>query len=123
MALLDVSDIVLDPDFADEMICYRSTQTIGDNGRAINTDPQPLTFWGVVTEYDGDILERTAEGDRIRGSITVHSRFVLIEGSPSVTADIIEFRGRKYTVSKVDNYSHFGQGFIAAKCDLLPLSG
>jgi len=123
MALLDVSEIVLDPDFADAIVCKRRSQTIGTNGRATNAAPVETTFYGVVTEYDGDILERMEIGDKIKGSITIHSKFPLIEGAPGQTADIIAFRGREYTVARVENYSHFGAGFTAARCDLLPLSG
>lgn len=122
MALLDVSDIVLDPDFADTLQCIRSTQVIGTNGRASNT-PVTTSFTGVVTQNEGDLLDRIETGQKIKGSITVHSKYPLIEGAPNVTADIVVWKGRQYTVTRLDDYSHFGRGFTAAQCDLLPIAG
>jgi hypothetical protein len=122
MALLDVSDVVLDPDFADYLILKRGVQEIGTNGRALN--PREETpFMGVVTQYSGTDLERLEIGDQIKGAILVHSKEILTTGSSITPADIVEFRGRDYTVAHVDSYSHFGAGFSAARCDLIPLKG
>ena len=122
MALLYVGDIVLDPDFADEILCKRGTQAIGLNGRANNVREETY-FYGVVTQADGSNLARLDSGETIHGAITVHSQFALIDGALDTTADIIEFKSREYTVMRVDSYSHFGQGFTAATCALLPVSG
>ena len=123
MARLDVTEILTDPDFVDTtLVCERATQTIGTNGIAVNT-AQLLKFAGVVTSDQGDILERLEGVERIKGSITIHSRFRLKDGSPGQTADIIRWQGRRYTVSNVNDYSHFGRGFIVASCDLIPLQG
>ncbi|MFJ7312523.1 hypothetical protein ACIQVE_07080 [Pseudomonas sp. NPDC098747] len=123
MALLDVSEILLDPDFMDEgLICTRSTQTVGETGRAVAIT-QPTTFAGVVTSDKGDLLERFAGGERKKGSIKVHTVFPLTSGTGSITADIVTWLGRDYTVVNVDDYRHFGEGFVCAYCDLIPLKG
>lgn len=124
MAQLDVTEILLDPDFMDTgLVCKRSTQTVGDNGRATNTATS-TPFAGVVTSDKGDILERIAGGERKKGSITIHTMFRLTAGSGEDSiADIVTWQGRDYTVSNVNDYSHFGRGFVAASCDLLPLAG
>ncbi len=123
MALLDVTDVLLDPDFMDTgLVCNRMTQTVDDHGRAQNaTTATP--FNAVVTSDKGDILHRNADGSRIIGSITVHTQFRLLDGSPGLDADEIVWQGRTYTVVNVNDYSHFGRGFVAATCDLKPLSG
>ncbi|WP_281659644.1 hypothetical protein [Microvirgula aerodenitrificans] len=123
MARLDVSDVLLDPDFMDrDLICQRSVQTVGDNGWAEVTTTE-TTFAGVVTSDSGDILERIASGERIKGSITIHTRFGLSDGAAGTTADVVVWQGRKYTVSNVNDYRHFGRGFVCATCDLMSLSG
>lgn len=123
MALLDVTDVLLDPDFMDTgLVCNRMTQTVDDHGRATNT-PAPVTFAAVVTSDKGDILHRNAEGSRIIGSITVHTPFRLSDGSAGQDTDEIVWQGRTYTVVNVNDYSHFGRGFVCATCDLKPLSG
>lgn len=123
MALIDVSDIVTDPDFMDSgLVCERNAQTVDDDGLATNTTTK-TRFSAVVTSNNGDILERMAAGERIKGSITLHTRFALREGRAGFTADVVEWRGRRYTVSEVMDYSNFGRGFFAANCDLIPLAG
>jgi hypothetical protein len=122
MPLLDVSEILLDPDFVDSLVCARQTQTVDDNG--IATDSAVSTpFYGVVTNNTGDLLMRLAEGSRINGSITVHSRFLLQAGGDGQDADIVTWNGRQYTVTNVGDWSRFGIGFTAANCELIPLSG
>jgi len=122
MPLLDASEILLDPDFVDSLVCARNTQVVDDNGIATDT-PASTPFYGVVTNNTGDLLMRLAEGSRIQGSITVHSRFLLQAGSDGMDADIVTWNGRQYTVTNVGDWSRFGIGFTAANCELIPLSG
>lgn len=123
MALLDVVDVILDPDFMNTgLICNRMTQTVDERGRAVNA-VTPIPFAAVVTSDQGDILQRLAEGSRIVGSILVHTTLRLRDGGDGADADEIVWSGRTYTVAKVNDYSHFGRGFVCAACDIKPLSG
>ncbi|MEE3504837.1 hypothetical protein QN399_00920 [Pseudomonas sp. 10C3] len=123
MALLDVTDVLLDPDFMDMgLACVRTTETVGDNGRPTTTTVRSV-FAGVITSDSGDILERLAGGERKKGSITIHTIFQLTSGFDNVTADTVTWRGNEYVVSNVNDYAHFGRGFVSATCDLKPLAG
>ncbi|HEM8999486.1 TPA: hypothetical protein U2T46_001531 [Burkholderia cenocepacia] len=123
MAFLDVTEVLLDPDFMDTgLTCNRMTQTVDAHGRGQNA-PTATTFAAVVTSDKGDILHRNADGSRIIGSITLHTMFRLSDGSAGQDADEIMWAGRTYTVVNVNDYSHFGRGFVCATCDLKPLSG
>lgn len=123
MALLDVTDILSDPDFMDTgLFCERTVQTIGNNGLAVNAT-RLIKFSAVVTSDQGDILQRVVQGERIAGSITIHSRFRLIDGKVGFTADVIRWQGRRFTVNSVNDYSHFGRGFVCANCEIIPLAG
>lgn len=123
MALLDVTDVLLDPDFMDTgLVCNRMTQTVDDHGRATNAVTS-TGFAAVVTSDKGDVLHRNADGSRIIGSITLYTSFRLSDGSAGQDADEIVWQGRTYTVANVNDYRHFGRGFVCATCDLKPLSG
>lgn len=123
MALLDVTEVLFDPDFMDSgLVCKRSVQAVGDNGRTTTTDTV-MQFSGVVTSDKGDILERLAGAERKKGSITIHTTFLLTAGTGNTTADVVTWQGKNYTVSNVNDYGHFGRGFVCATCDLLPLAG
>nr|WP_254209785.1 hypothetical protein [Burkholderia multivorans] len=106
------------------LVCNRMTQTVDDYGRAQNSVAS-TPFSAVVTSDKGDILHRNADGSRIIGSITLHTMFRLRDGGPDGRADADEvvWDGATYTVVNVNDYSHFGRGFVCATCDLKPLSG
>lgn len=121
--LLDVSDVLLDSEFFDfGLVCFRNVQSVDATGIASNTTTA-TPFGGVVTNNAGDLLVRLSEGARIKGSITVHTKFRLTDGADGVGADEITWQGNRYTVSTVGNWSTYGAGFMAVNCDLIPLSG
>lgn len=123
MPFLDVSEVLSDPDFCTiGMTCTRTSQTVSEAGLGMNV-PASIPFNGVVTSDKGAVLARLAAGERIEGSIIIHSRFRLRAGSQGYTADVVTWNGAQYTVTHVNDYSTFGRGFVAATCDLLPLGG
>lgn len=122
MPLLDPSDVLLDPDFWDTLICTRSTQTVDETGVA-SVAQTTKTFRGVVTSDRGLIMERMAAGEYVVGSISVVSRFLLRDNGAGVTADIVTWNNKQYTVVRVNDYSRYGLGFTQAICELLPLAG
>ncbi len=123
MPFLDVSDVLLDPDFVyRQLTCTRQAQTVGGDGLAIN-QPTISRFSGVVTSAGGKSLDRSAEGAQMHGSITIHTRFRLDDGRAGGDADLVTWKGRQYTVVNVNDYSDWGRGFVDAHCELIPLSG
>ncbi len=125
MAQLDVTEVLSDPDFADDtLVCERASVTTDTLGR----DSATLTllpFTGVVTSDAGALLKRMAMGERIEDSITIHTTFLLTAGDATrqLTADTVRWKGKRWTVSAVNDYSHFGAGFVGVTCDLIPVGG
>ncbi len=123
MPFLDVTEVLEDPDLADySLVCTRQTQVVGNDGLAVNTSTT-IPFSGVVTSDTGDVLERLAAGSYIKGSITIHTKFILRDGQSGEDADLVKWQGRQYMVTDVNDYSAWGRGFVGARCELLPLSG
>ncbi|MGO4171559.1 hypothetical protein [Bosea sp. TAF32] len=121
MPLLDVSDVLSDPDFADGATITRTVVTVDpETGRTIET-PTTTPISVVVTSDKGRNLQRNPEAALSEGSIIVHTTFTLTEGGNGVDADIIDWNGRKWTVVTVDDYSRYGAGFTCAMCRLLDL--
>lgn len=125
MPELDVSDVLTDPDFLDQLVCIRTTQGIGPNGVVFAASQQLLQFYGVVTSDRGLLLEREAAGSRIDGSIVVVTKFRLQDGSTiaSLAADIVQWNNQQWTVVHIDPYTRYGAGFVQALCDLIPVTG
>ncbi|CAJ0701584.1 hypothetical protein LMG19089_02875 [Ralstonia edaphis] len=123
MPFLDVTDVLLDPDFLDTTLSVtRNAQTIGNDGIAVDT-PTTTGFFGVVTSLNGSVLQRVAEGAHIEDTITIHTPFKLIDGQAGYDADVVNWQGLQWTVTNVNDYSTYGRGFVAATCTMKQLSG
>lgn len=122
MALLDVSDILDDPDFVDSVTLCRSAVVTGENGRSTATRIE-TTIIGVVTQGGGDDLDRTGDAQKIKGSITVHTVSELSAGSPTAAPDEVVWQGRRYIVDSVADWSNLGAGYWAASCVLKSVTG
>ncbi|NNP67546.1 hypothetical protein [Acinetobacter sp. Ac_5812] len=121
MARLDVSDVLLDPDFMDIGIaCNRTAVIVGNNGRSQETITT-TTFAGVVTTNSGLNMDRRPDGTLIKGAINIHTKFALSSGNTETKADEILWQGKTYIVSQVLDNLHYGQGFVKAICELKPL--
>ncbi|MGG6461401.1 hypothetical protein [Solilutibacter silvestris] len=117
-----MTEVLEDPDFLDSLICKRKAQTIGSDGRAVNTD-SVTPFQGVVTSDRQREMIRMEAGEHNTGSIIVISKFILSSGKPGYDADVVTWNGADYTVVQIDDYSRYGAGFTQAHCDLIPLAG
>lgn len=123
MANLDVSDVLIDPDFMSRgLICNRTAVVVGDNGRSQKTVTSH-TFSGVVTTNNGFNMDRRDDGTLIKGAINIHTQFALNAGDAESQADEIWWKGKTYIVSQVLENLHYGKGFIKAICELKPLAG
>lgn len=116
MPLLDVSDVLIDPDFADDIVVHRQAVTIGDDGFSTRTESIYATS-AVVTPDRQATLQRQAEGSIVSETITVISQFRLIPSGEGYDGDEIIWNGKCYLVRAVGDCSRYGAGFIEASCD------
>lgn len=117
MPLLDVSDVLLDPDFADTITVYRQAVTTGDDGRATRAEMVTSTI-AVVTPDQWSTLQRQAEGSNVSETITVITKFRLIPSMGGYDADEIAWNGKRYVVTAVGDCSRYGAGFVEASAEL-----
>lgn len=129
MPFLDVSEVLLDPDFADDtLVCHRQIQTVDSDNFPTNT-PQDIPFIGVVTVDRALEAKRMAAGQNINGAILIVTQFRLTQGqpemdtSPRLDADVVTYCGREYRVTFVDPYTRYGAGFVQAHCELMDFDG
>ncbi|MBJ8361259.1 head-tail adaptor [Citrobacter cronae] len=123
MPFLDVTEVLLDPDFCDySLVCTRKTQSVDADGFATNTD-QNTPFNGVVTVDRSLEAKRMAAGQSIGGAILVVTQFRLTQGKPGLDADVVTYNGRHYRVTFVDPYTSYGSGFVQAHCELMEFNG
>lgn len=121
MALLDVSDLLADLDLADTLTLIRSVEAVRDDGLAERTETS-ATISGVVQSGTGDMLRMGADAAQASGAITVYTTAPLRVVTAAGPADVLEWRGRRYTVRQVSDWSNFGAGHYAATCELQALT-
>lgn len=123
MPTLDVTDVLLSPEFLDtSLVAKRSEQTVDEDGFAINVATQ-TPFGGVVTVDRSLEARRMQAGQVISGAILIVTTYRLTSGNTGLDADIVAYRGRDYRVTFVDPYTAYGAGFVQAHCELLPFDG
>ena len=117
MPLLDVSDLLVDPDLADIFAVIRRIETIDPaTGRATMQEQRFSRVYGVVTMGSPNDLERRDDYQNMTRSITVVTKFQLHGAVQGYQPDVIEWRGTKHLVKHVSPYPHFGRGFSQAEC-------
>lgn len=119
MADIDVSDLMLDPDFVDlaGITVIRRPETINSQGRSVVASP--VTFVGVIASVipvpDAPMI-RGPDQQNLPNLIEVHTKFLLRGVSSGFQPDIVVWNGDQFVVNKVHNYSKYGAGFVQADC-------
>jgi hypothetical protein len=118
MALIDVSELLTDPDFTNTVTLIRRASTVNIYGENVMTETQS-TITAVVQGANTESLERVPEGARLSDLIDVYYKGQLTAESPSGYADIIVWGGKRYQVFEVvEDFMNFGAGFTKAVCKL-----
>jgi hypothetical protein len=115
MALIDISEIVNDPDFQDTIVLSRRTQTISDYGETILTAVDS-TMSAVVQVGNGETLARNTDYSIMTDWITIYSQFDFRADGNGYFADKITWSGRIFQVKAVSDFMNYGNGFTRADC-------
>lgn len=120
MALLDVSEILSDPLFVDDIAVIRSSRTTNQQGITVDT-PGMYYAYGSVQPTPGRDLEQFAEAERAGVFITVTTTFQLFPLTATTAPDQVVWRGKNYRVKHVPDWTNYGQGFVTAICQLVDM--
>lgn len=115
MPFIDVTDILMDPDFADTINLVRRAETINGYGESVVAETV-TAISAVVTAGSQPKMERAPEGQRQPNTLTVHTTTRLVAPADGHQPDMIEYNGRRFVVVKVYDWSRYGAGFFAAEC-------
>ena len=121
---IDVTELLEDPDFVvGNLVVISRAQSVNASGRTENTEVR-TAFSGVVFPGTGSMMLRTPDGERVTGDISIVTRHYLTDGiGQGRTADVVEYAGGRYIVKNTFDYSNWGQVFVMAVCDMLPVGG
>lgn len=101
--MINVQEIITDPDFCQTFTVSRSSGDFGKGGWAEST-PTTITMIGVVTVANEKDMQQVPEADRVMGAMMFHSTEAIYttraKDTPA-TSDKIQWRGEWYRVAKV----------------------
>lgn len=116
MALIDVADLIIDPDFSSAFVQIKRAATIDDKGR-MNLTETSFNRIGVVQDINNDNLRRFPEAADFIDGITVWCQSQLEAESLNGYCDVIVWNGQRYLVKIIDqNFMNFGSGWTSAIC-------
>ena len=121
MALLDVTDVLYDPDFTSIYDLYRDATTVVD-GLTVSGKVPTLGLTGVVQPAGARSLDVLPEGERRTQSIDIWTTTRLSSGSQSTDADEVVWQGSRWRVMNVLDWSNHGAGFVKATCQLMQVN-
>lgn len=113
MPLVDVSEVITDPDFNQSFTVYRKKGT-WTNGRFVVTETS-FTTNGIIISQSNEELDLTAQGALISSQISIWTYSVLYvtsqDGTPQTDdylSDEVEYKGQRYLVMSARNMIDYG---------------
>ena len=110
--MIDVSELIIDPDFAQPYTVHRKSGAWSEG--VFNEIESELQFNGVIIVANTQDVNMMPEGDRIAGLMTFYTTadnpiFVTRNlSSDQGTSDEIEWRGERYKVMQTFPYTDYG---------------
>ena len=123
MALIDVSELLTDPDFVDPITAVRRTQTVGNDGIAVFTNATLPVTLASVQPGGKDALYRFPDLANPDEWIRVYCdvRLVAHSEAEGIYGDMLTWKGGRYQVQTSDDWSNFGAGYTKALARLIPV--
>jgi hypothetical protein len=118
MALIDVSELLTDPDVTTAVTLIRRASSVNEFGENALIET-PVQITAVVQSGSSETITRAPEGVLLSDIISVYYAGILTGQQVGGYADVIIYNGRRYTVYEVpENFMNHGAGFTMANCKL-----
>ena len=122
MALIDVSELLSDPDFVDEITIIRRKSIVNDNGENILSEQKFQTV-ASVQGNKSESLRKDEDRAILSDLITVYCKCKLYPESKNGYSDIIIWKCSRFEVYEVtEDFQNYGNGFTKAYCRRLRVS-
>lgn len=105
-ALIDVSDLMIDPDFVDVMAIIHRAPTINALGENTLVETTVNTI-GSVQPTTGKTLMRLPDSLRIQSVYTFWVKGQILSDGTKSYPDIISFKGQRYQVQTISDWTNW----------------
>lgn len=122
MAQIDVTELLTDPDFIDDCSLIHRVPTVNTFGRNTLSETTVTTV-GSVQPASGKTLQRLPDALRVADVSSFWIKGTIVADGTSQYPDIVSFRGKRYQVQTVLDYTNWGEGWCEGTCVVEKPSG
>ncbi len=115
MANVDVTNLLTDPDFVDKIEVITRTTAVSGLGENKLTESTLCTV-GSVQPATGKALNRLPEALRLENMSSFWFKGEIVATAPGLYPSILVFKGRRFQVKNVFDWSNFGRGYTEGLC-------
>jgi hypothetical protein len=115
MGTIDVSELLADPDFVDALTLIHRAPTVNDFGQN-QLRETPVATWGSVQPASGRTLQRLPEAFRVANVSSFWIKGKIVADGSCQYPDIISFKGQRYAVQIVFDWTNWGEGWCEGTC-------
>jgi hypothetical protein len=115
MANVDVTELLSDPDFVDPIQVITRSQRVDGLGEATYFETILNTF-GSVQPANFKTVSKLPEALRVANVSSFFFKGEIIASEPGKYASILVFRGKRYQVQTVADWTNFGAGYCEGTC-------
>lgn len=115
MAEIDVSELLSDPDFVDPIDVVTRTPSVNYLGENVIRESILSTF-GSVQPAAGEVVQRLPEALRVENVSSFFFKGLIVTTATGEYSSVLVFKGKRYQVRHVFNYSNWGAGWTEGAC-------
>lgn len=115
MAQVDVDILLGDPDFVDTMVQIKRTPIVNLYGENSVSEISIKTV-GSIQPASGRALQRIPEALRLEDVKSFWIKGTITATAPGKYSDILVFKGYRYQVRSIQDWTNFGEGYSEGLC-------
>jgi hypothetical protein len=115
MANVDVSELLSDPDFVDPIQVITRYPRINSLGEQSFSE-KVLNTYGSVQPASYRAVQKLPEAMRVANVSSFFFKGQIVASAPGQYASILVFKGQRYQVQTVTDWSNFGNGYTEGTC-------
>jgi len=115
VARVDVTELLVDPDFVDTISVITRVSTVNTRGENVMSE-STLVSVGSVQPISGKAIQRLPDEFRLADVKTFWFKGEIVASSPGKYSSILVFKGKRYQVITVLDWLNFGEGWTEGMC-------
>lgn len=115
MAQLEISEIILDPDFTDPVQLIHRKPFVDQYGQN-QLEEEVIPTFGSVQPISGKMLQRVPDALKVSDVRTFWIQGTIVSDGQCQYPDLIVFRGQRFAVQTVLDWMNFGESYCEGLC-------